>query len=83
MVDGILPGKNDVGDWDKGVALLKEGLDNRGQGLRRVVSRVVKQDDGARLDLCGHPLDNLAGGQVLPVQAVTEGNKGKRRLGSS
>ena len=38
---------------------------------------VVEQDDGAGLDLGGHPLDDLSGGQVLPVQAVTECNKGK------
>lgn len=74
VVDGILPGENDLGDGHEGIALLEEGLEDSGQGLRRMEGGVVEQDDGARLNLGGHPLDNLPGGQVLPVQAVPAGS---------
>ena len=49
MVDGVLPGENDLGDGDKGVALLEEGLDDGGQGLRGVEGGVVEQDNGPGL----------------------------------
>lgn len=77
MVDGVLSGENDLGDGNEGVALLNQRLQNRGQGLRGMECGVVEQHNGARLDLGGHPLGNLRRGQVLPVQAVTECNKGK------
>lgn len=77
VVDGVLPGEEDLGDGDEGVALLEKGLDDGGQGLRGVEGGVVEQDDGARLDLGGDAPGDLAGGEVLPVQAVTECNKGK------
>ena len=81
VVDGvILPagsGEDQFRDGDEGIALLEEGLDDGGQGLRGVEGGVVEQDDGAGLDLGGHPLDDLSGGQVLPVQAVIERNDRK------
>ena len=79
MVDGVLAGQNHLGDGDEGVALLKEGLDDGGQGLRRVEGGVVKQDDGPGLDLGGHPLDDLSGFQVLPVQTIAFPHSFKRR----
>ena len=80
MVDGVLSGENDLRDGNKGVALLKQGLDDGGQGLRGVQGGVVKQNDGPWLDFGGYPLGDLPGSQVFPVQAVTECNKGKRLL---
>ena len=77
VVDGILPAEEDLRDGDEGIALLEEGLDDGGQGLRGMEGGVVEQDDGAGLDLGGHPLDDLSGGQVLPVQAVHERNDRK------
>lgn len=77
MVDGVLPREDNLGDGDKGVALLKECLNDIGQGLWGVEGGVVEQDDGARLDLGGDAPGNLAGGEVLPVQAVTERNDRK------
>ena len=77
VIDGVLPGENDLGNRDEGVALLEEGLDDGGQGLRGVEGGVVKEDDGAGLHLGGHSFDDLPRLQVLPVQAVTECNKGK------
>ena len=77
VVDGVLPGEDDLRDGDKGVALLEKSLDDGGQGLGGVKGGVVKQDDGPRLHLGGHPPGDLPGLQVLPVQAVTECNKGK------
>ena len=49
VVDGILPLQNQLGDGHKLVAILKQGLDDAGQGLRRVLGGVVEEDDGARL----------------------------------
>ena len=77
MVNGVIPGEDELRDGDKGVALLKEGLDDGGQGFGGVQRGVVEQDNGPGLYLGCHPLNNLPGGQVLPVQAVTECNKGK------
>ena len=59
MVDGIFSGEDDLRDGNKGVALLKKGLDNSGQGFRGVECRIVKQNNGPRLDLGRHPLYNL------------------------
>ena len=71
MVNGIVPGEDDLRDGDEGIALLEQGLNDAGEGLRRVKGGVVKQDNGPGLYLGGHPLGNFSGGQVLPVQAVT------------
>ena len=61
VVDGVLPGEEDLGDGDEGVALLEKGLDDSGQGLGGVEGGVVEQDDGAGLNLAGHPLGDQIG----------------------
>ena len=75
MVDGVVgaagAGQDELGDGDKGVALPEQGLQNGGQGLRGVEGGVVEEYDGPGLYLAGDPLDNLRGGQVLPIQTVT------------
>ena len=82
MVDGVvhavLAGEDELGDGDHGVALLKQIVQNAGQGFRGVLGGVVEQDDGAALDLPRHPLGDVGGGQVLPVQAVHTGYSFKR-----
>jgi len=74
VVDGVvhvtLAGEDELGDGHEGVALLEKGVDDAGEGLWGVLGGVVEQDDGPRLDLAGHPLGDVGGGQVLPVQAV-------------
>lgn len=74
MVDGIvgvvLPGQDQLGDGHEGVPLLQQGLQDGGQGLRGVLGGIVEQDDGPGLDLGGHPLGDLAGREVLPVQGI-------------
>ena len=77
VVDGVLPGENDLGDRDKGVALLEQGLDDGGQGLRGVEGGVVEQNNRTGLYLGGHPPGDLPRLQILPIQAVTKCNKGK------
>ena len=77
MVDGVLPREEDLGDGHEGIPLLEEGLDDGGQSLRGVLGGVVEQDNGPGLHLGGHPLDDFSSFQILPVQAVTECNKGK------
>lgn len=67
MVNSVLPRENDLRDRYEGVALLEESLNNGGQGLRSVQGGVMEQNNGPRLDLGGHPLDNLPGSQILPV----------------
>jgi hypothetical protein len=42
-----------------------------------VEGRIVEQYDGAALHAAGHPLGDLRGGDVLPVQAVPAGNRFK------
>ena len=51
VVDGVLPGEDDLGDRDKGVALLEQSLDDSRQGLRGMEGGVVEQDNGPRLYL--------------------------------
>lgn len=75
MVDGVVgvvcAGEDQLRDGDEGVPLLEQGLQDAGQGLRRVDGRVVEQDNGAGLHLGGDPLGDLRRGELLPVQAVT------------
>lgn len=61
MVDGVGLGEDDLGDWDEGIAVLEQALDNARQGLRGVFGGVVEQDDGTGTDLGGHPLGDLTG----------------------
>ena len=81
VVNGVVgvvgPRQQELGDWHKGVALLEQGLQNGGQGLRGVEGRVVEEDDRPRLHPAHHPLGDLFGGEVLPVQAVTVPNRFK------
>lgn len=77
MVDGVLAGQDNLRDRYKGVPLLKQGLDNGGQGLRGMEGCVMEQNDGPGLDLSRDPPGNLPSRQVLPVQGITERNKGK------
>lgn len=78
VVDGVVPGQNQLGDGHKGIALLGQLLQNGGQRLRGVKGRVMKEHDGPRPHLAGHPLGNLLGRNLLPVQAVTIGNRFKQ-----
>ena len=59
------------------VPLLEEIFQDGGEGLRGVEGGVVKKSDAARLYFFGDPPGDLVGLQILPVQTVTAGNKGK------
>ena len=79
VVDGVVgvvfAGEDQLRDGDEGVPLLEQGLQDAGQGLRRVDGRVVEQDNGAGLHLGGDPLGDLRRGELLPVQAGTVPNR--------
>ena len=62
VVDGVIPGEDNLGDGNKGVPLLQQTLNNAGQGFGRVLGGVVEQDDGAGADLGGDPFGNVGGG---------------------
>ena len=62
--------KQDLGHGDDGVALGLEGFDDARQGLRRMLGRVVEEDDAAGAHILQHPLLDLLGRDVLPIQAV-------------
>lgn len=74
VVDGIVlaagAGVDQLGDRNDGVALGDQILQDPRQRLRRMLGRVVEQHDGAGLDPAGHPLGDLAGGDLLPVQRI-------------
>ena len=74
VVDGVFTVENDFGDGDKGIALLQQGLNNSGQGLRRVNGGVVEQNDGAGLYFPGDPTDDIVRRDLFPVQTVTARN---------
>lgn len=81
MVNGIISAagarKDELGDGNKGVPFLEQGLQNGGQGLGRMEGGVVKENDGAGLHLAGNPLDDFRSGQVLPVQTIAVPNRFK------
>lgn len=77
VIDAALARKDELGDGDKGVALLEQGLNDAGQRLRSVLGGIMKQDDGTGLDLGGDPLGDFGGRKIFPVQAVPVPNKGK------
>ena len=75
VVDGIVCAagawQDDLGDGHKCVPLLKQGLDDPGQGLWRVDGRIVEEHDRPRAHPAHHPLGDLVRRDLLPVQAVT------------
>ena len=83
MIDGVLPFQNDFRNRDKGISFLQKILNNSRQRRRGILRRVVEQDDTSRLDFGCHPLGNVRGGQVFPVQAVTIPYKGKPMCSST
>ena len=84
VVDGIVCAagawQDDLGDGHKGVPLLKQGLDDPGQGLWRVDGRIVEEHDRPRAHPAHHPLGDLVRRDLLPVQAVTIPNSFKAGL---
>lgn len=75
VVDGVVAGQKKLGDGKEGITLLQQRFDNAGQRLRSMQGGIVKQNDGAGLDLTCHPLSDLGCGKFLPVQAVPTGNR--------
>ena len=75
MVDGVRPGQENLRNGNKGISLLQQPLDDGGQSRGGVLGGIVKQHDGAGLHPARHPLCDLAGGQILPVQTVNTTNK--------
>ena len=51
MINGIFSIYNELRNGHKGIPLLQQGLQNGGKRFRGMESRVMEQDDGARLDL--------------------------------
>ena len=70
MVDGVLPGVDQLGDGNHRVTVVDEGVQDPGQGLRRVQRGVVEQHDAPRRYLRGDPVVDRVRIVVLPVQAV-------------
>lgn len=75
MVDGIFLGEDQLGDGHKGVALLGQLLQDAGQGLGGVKGRVVEENDGPGAHLAHHPLLDLGGGDLFPVQTIHVPNR--------
>lgn len=80
MVDGILPGQDQLGDGHQSIVLLDQVLQDRRQRLRRMLGSVVEKDDGPGLDLGGHPLGNVRRRKILPVQGVNVPHNFKKGL---
>lgn len=74
MVDGVLPGQDQLGDGHEGISFLQQTFDDAGQGLGGVLGGVVKQHDGTGTDFASDPLGDVGGGQVFPVQTVPTGS---------
>lgn len=70
MVNGVVPRQDQLGDRHEGVPLPDQVFQNAGQRFGRVLGGVVEQHDRPRLDLGGHPLGDVRGGEVLPIQGV-------------
>ena len=67
MIDGVVSLKDDLGDGEEGVALLKQLFQNGGQRLRGVLGGVVKQDNGAGLNFGSYPLGDLRSGGIFSI----------------
>ena len=78
MVDGVIAGQENFRDWHDLVALGKEIVEDAGQGLGRVLARVVEEHDRAACDLARHALCDLVGGNALPVERIPTGSTWKR-----
>lgn len=70
MVDGVIAGQENFRDRHDLVALGKEIVEDAGQGLGRVLARVVEEHDGAVRHLPRHALGDLTGGAALPVERI-------------
>ena len=81
MVDGVVALQNDLRDGEESVAVFQQGSDDARQSFGGVLGGVVEQDDGAGLDFGGHPLGDLRGGEILPIQAVYVSLYSSKRAG--
>ena len=72
-VQQIVPVKEQLGELHEAKALIFQGGDDVGQGLRGVFGPVVEEKDAAAFGAADHPLGDLFGGEALPVQGVTIG----------
>ncbi len=71
VVDGIVAGEDQLGDGDEGVALLSELFQDGGQGLGGMEGRRCGKNERWTPGLrSGHPLGDLVGRDLLPVQTV-------------
>lgn len=83
MINGIIliasAFDDQLRNWHNRVSLPNQIFKNFRQSLRRVLCRIVKQDDGPRLDLGGDPLSNFTRRKAFPIQTVIVGvNRSKR-----
>ncbi len=74
MVHLILALEQDLRHGDYLIALGNKILDYLRQGLGGVFGGVVKEDYGAGLDIAADTVEDLTGGDVLPVKAVPTGS---------
>ena len=74
VVQREVPLQQQLGDGHDPVAVLQQELQHVGQGLRRVLRRVVEQHDVAGADALRDPPGNLLRAQVLPVQRIPGGS---------
>lgn len=79
MVDGVFPFQDDLRNGHEGVTLLQQAFNDTRQRFRSVEGSVMEQHNAPRLDFARHPLGNICGGQILPVQAVATGSSCKDR----
>lgn len=70
MVYGVISRQDQLRYGHQGVPLADEVFQDSGQGLGGVLGGVVEKNNRPRLDFGGHPLGNVPGGQVLPVQRI-------------
>ena len=55
------------------ISLLDQVFENSRQGFRRVLCRVVEEDNGPRMDLGSDPLSDLLRRKAFPVQTIIIG----------
>lgn len=63
--------QQDLGDRHDLIALAEQVAEDIRQRLRRVLARVVKENDGAVCHLPRHALGDLSSGDALPVERIT------------
>ena len=74
-VDQAVAVQQNFGDGYNTITVGKQGFQNAGQGLGRVLGGIVEKDDASGLNPVQHPTCDLIGRDSFPVETIPACNK--------